>query len=46
MVISLVIVLGITFVIAVLWARGIDNAQKNYPDYKGEDFLNEEEDKS
>lgn len=25
--------------IAWLWVRGIDNMQKNHPDYKGEDFL-------
>jgi hypothetical protein len=22
------------------WVRGIDNMKKNHPDYKGEDFLN------
>ena len=26
--------------IAWVWVRGIDNMQKNHPDYKGEDFLN------
>ena len=26
--------------IAWIWVRGIDNMQKNHPDYKGEDFLN------
>lgn len=26
--------------ISWLWVRGIDNMQKNHPDYKGEDFLN------
>ena len=25
--------------IAWVWVRGIDNMQKNHPDYKGEDFL-------
>jgi hypothetical protein len=28
--------------IAFLWVSGIDNMKKNHPDYKGEDFLNEE----
>lgn len=23
-----------------LWVKGIDNMKDNYPDYKGEDFLN------
>ena len=39
-----VIAIGISFglaaIIAFFWVRGIDNMQKNYPDYKGEDFLN------
>lgn len=38
------IVIGISFgvaaVVAFFWVRGIDNMRKNYPDYKGEDFLN------
>lgn len=29
-----------------LWAGGIDYMIKNHPDYKGEDFFNEEEDKN
>lgn len=39
-----VIVFGTMFVfvaiISWLWVKGIDNMQKNHPDYKGEDFLN------
>ena len=30
----------ITVIISYLWVRGIDNMKKNHPDYKGEDFLN------
>jgi hypothetical protein len=30
-------------IISILWVRGIDNMKKKYPDYKGKDFLNEEE---
>jgi hypothetical protein len=26
-----------------LWAGGIDYMKKNHPDYKGEDFFNEED---
>ena len=33
-------------VTAVLWVNGIDYMKKNHPDYKGEDFFNEEEDES
>lgn len=37
-----VIILGIAMLLSLawLWAGGIDYMQKNYPDYKGEDFLN------
>ena len=36
----------ITAIISYLWVRGIDNMKKNHPDYKGEDFLNwDDEDK-
>ena len=30
---------GIAAVISIIWVRGIDNMKKNYPNYKGEDFL-------
>ena len=33
-------------IIAFFWVRGIDHMKENYPDYKGEDFLNCEEDES
>lgn len=26
--------------LAYIWVKGIDNMKDNYPDYKGEDFLN------
>jgi hypothetical protein len=42
--------LDIIIVISVLltlvsyaWVKGIDNMNENYPDYKGEDFFNEED---
>jgi hypothetical protein len=39
----LLIVLGIVFsVVVILWVEGIDFMNKNYPDYKGEGFLEDE----
>jgi hypothetical protein len=32
----------ITLVISILWVRGIDKMANEHPDYKGDDFLNEE----
>jgi len=38
-------VIAIAFIVAVgLWVEGIDYMNTHHPDYKGEDFLNEEED--
>ena len=31
-------------VISYLWVRGIDYMKENHPDYKGDDFLNWDED--
>lgn len=30
-------------IISYLWVRGIDYMKEKYPDYKGEDFFNEED---
>ena len=38
--------LFVSTIIAILWVKGIDNMKKNYPEYKGEDFLNWDEDKT
>ena len=42
-------VLLIIFIFVVLiswgWVNGIENMRKNHPNYKGEDFLNWDEDK-
>jgi hypothetical protein len=39
------IIFGLVFsAVIVLWVEGIDYMNKNHPDYKGEDFFNEEED--
>jgi hypothetical protein len=34
-----------TALISWLWVRGIDNMKQNHPDYKGEDFLNWDDNK-
>jgi hypothetical protein len=43
-----VIGIGISFILAgiisIFWVRGIDYMKTNYPDYKGEDFLNWDKD--
>ena len=36
------VIIGIT----ILWVDGINYMKENYPDYKGEDFLNWDEDKN
>ena len=39
-----IIVLGVLLtILSYVWVKGIDNMNKNYPDYKGEDFFNEED---
>jgi len=43
--ITILTCLGVSFVLAVLWVRGIDYMDKNYPDYKGEDLFDEDKDK-
>jgi len=30
------------FPVSILWLAGIEHMKKNHPDYKGEDFLDEE----
>jgi hypothetical protein len=37
---GIAITLLISTIVAVVWARGIINMHKKYPDYKGDDFLN------
>jgi hypothetical protein len=34
----------ITAIISWLWVRGIDNMKKNHSNYKGQDFLDWEDD--
>ena len=35
--------LAVTIVVTVLWVAAIDKMKRDYPDYKGEDFLNEDQ---
>ncbi len=39
------VILIITIPISFLWVRGIDNMKKNHPTYKGEDFLDWDDNK-
>lgn len=43
--ISFIVVLVISSVIAIGWASGIHNMHKQHPEYKGEDFLDWDDDK-
>jgi hypothetical protein len=44
MIMNYVVGIGCSFIMAAIvsffWVKGIDNMKGNYPDYKGEDFLN------
>jgi len=46
--IGYIIGIGCSFIMAAIvsffWIRGIDYMQENHPDYKGEDFLNYDND--
>ena len=44
--VGLIITLIIVIPIAIVWVRGIDNMKKNHPDYKGNDFLNWDDNKN
>jgi hypothetical protein len=35
----------ISVIVGILWVNGISNMKENHPDYKGEDFLNWDDDK-
>jgi hypothetical protein len=39
------IVIGLAILgVVILWVSGIDYMKNNHPDYKGEDFFNEDDD--
>jgi hypothetical protein len=33
-------------IVSWIWVKGIDNMKENHPDYKGEDFLNWDDNKA
>jgi len=39
----IIFIIALSASIAWLWVGGIDYMMKNHPDYKGEDFFNEED---
>lgn len=41
----IILILAVSASIAWLWAGGIDYMKQNHPEYKGEDFLNWDDDK-
>lgn len=42
--IAIFITIGIAALISWFWVKGIDNMKNNHPDYKGQDFLDWEDD--
>ena len=45
--VGLIIILAIlTIIVSYAWAKGISDMNKNYPDYKEEDFLYWDDDQS
>jgi hypothetical protein len=42
LVITALTCIGVSTILAVLWVRGFDYMEKNYPDYKGEDLFDED----
>jgi hypothetical protein len=39
------VILIFVVIVAVLWVKGIDDMKENHPDYKGEDFLDWDDNK-
>jgi len=39
----IILIVAIAASLAWLWTGGIDYMKQNHPDYKGEDFFNEED---
>jgi hypothetical protein len=38
------LMIAVVAIISYLWVRGIDYMKENHPDYKGDDFLDWDED--
>ena len=46
MITGIIITLIVVILISIMWVRGIDNMKNKHPDYKGEDFLNWDDNKN
>jgi Na+/citrate or Na+/malate symporter len=46
MIVAIIISVAIAAIIAWFWADGIDKMKQNHPDYKGEDWLNWDDNKN
>lgn len=46
MILLVITLLIIIITVGYFWATGIDNMKENYPEYKGEDFLNWDDNKT
>ena len=44
--VGLIISFAVGFIVSIFWVRGIDNMKQNHPGYKGEDWLNWDDDKN
>jgi len=40
MIIAAILIIAFLSLLAWAWIKGIDDMNKNHPDYKGDDFLN------
>ena len=40
MIAGMIISAVVSVIVGILLGRGVDNMKENHPDYKGEDFLN------
>ena len=46
MIFGIIISVAIAAIVAWFWADGIDKMKQNHPDYKGEDFLDWDDNKN
>jgi len=46
MIIAIIISFTIATIVTLFWVDGVDKIKQNHPDYKGEDFLNWDDNKN
>jgi hypothetical protein len=46
MIVAIIISVAIAAIVAWFWVDGIDKMKQNHPDYKGEDFLDWDDNKN